>query len=80
MAPPHHIPVKSVLALNPGVFAEIKCVLLDSGVGVIRLDTVYVLGREQTKNAVVTKLEGMLKETQSKISSSVSGNSEESAL
>ncbi len=65
LAPPYHIPARPLLAMDPGFAAGIKCALLDSDGGVLRLDTVRFLGSEKTRKAAVAKLEGMLQEIQS---------------
>ena len=66
LAPPHNIPAQPILALDPGFAAGIKCALLDSEGGVLRLDTVKFLGSEATKKAAITKLENMLLEIREK--------------
>jgi uncharacterized protein len=68
LAPPYHIPARPVLALDPGFAAGIKCALLNPEGGVLRLDTVKFLGSETTRQAAVSKIEGMLRELQSKMS------------
>jgi uncharacterized protein len=78
LAPPYGIPVpRPVLALDPGFAAGIKCALLDSEGSVLKLDTVKFLGSEKTKKAAIAKLEGMLREMQSKLPPSSLGKSDD---
>jgi len=72
LAPPHHIPARPIVALDPGFAAGIKCALLESDGGVTTLDTVRFLGSETTRNAAVAKLEAMLNRVQSQMLSSSS--------